>query len=341
MLNAHTHTHTHSIKKGQYRSMIKNEYWADKVEYVVITPPQEFSFQECLVYLGRSNNECLHSLDGDTLHKLIKIGEEPILLKISQNNKDLQRQKTGRTATDSKNIRIEFPVHQPDQDQRAYATNYVWDLLDLARDLTPFYELANQDTLLANLTAKYYGLRIVGIPDLFEALTWAVIGQQINLTFAYTLKRRFVEHFGEQATWAGHTYWLYPRPETISQLDASALTSLQFTRGKADYVIGIAKLMAAGTLSQNQLQDTEDYELIRKALLSVRGVGSWTADYVLMKCFRYPSAFPIADVGLHNALKNQLALDRKPSIDEIVAISAGWSGWEAYATFYLWRSLND
>ncbi|WP_413229458.1 hypothetical protein [Heyndrickxia sporothermodurans] len=61
----------------------------------------------------------------------------------------------------------------------------------------------------------------------------------------------------------------------------------------------------------------------------------------MMKCLNHPSAFPIADVGLHNALKVQLQLERKPTIEEINEFAANWEGWQAYATFYLWRSLYE
>jgi len=61
----------------------------------------------------------------------------------------------------------------------------------------------------------------------------------------------------------------------------------------------------------------------------------------MMKCLRYTDSFPIADVGLHNALKHLLRLERKPSIEKIQALAANWKGCEALATFYLWRSLYD
>lgn len=60
-----------------------------------------------------------------------------------------------------------------------------------------------------------------------------------------------------------------------------------------------------------------------------------------MKCLHQSSAFPIADVGLHNALKVPLGLNRKPTIEEIKEVATNWQGWQAYATFYLWRSLYE
>jgi len=200
--------------------------------------------------------------------------------------------------------------------------------------------MANGDPLLKRLAERYYGLRLIGIPDLFEALAWSVIGQQINLNFAYTLKKRLVEAFGEKVTGDGRDFCLFPSPETVAGLSPETLLKMQFSRNKTEYLVGIARRITSGELSKEIiLKEGNDLNAMRAKLLEIRGVGQWTADYVLMKCFRLPSAFPIGDVGLHNALKIQLGLPQKPSLKEIEKIAAGWKDWEAYATFYLWRSL--
>jgi DNA-3-methyladenine glycosylase II len=58
-----------------------------------------------------------------------------------------------------------------------------------------------------------------------------------------------------------------------------------------------------------------------------------------MRCFRHPRAFPIDDVGLHNAVRLAYQLQDKPAIEELQTLFEPWAGWEAYATFYLWRAL--
>lgn len=300
--------------------------WRENDKYLELITPDQFSFKECLVFLGRSENECLHYILDGCLYKLIKIDEAMILLKIS---------------SEAGILKIEFPDKYPSQIIRTSIAKYIWDLFDLDRDLVNFYSLASKDKVLNMLVNKYYGLRIIGISDLFEALTWAIIGQQINLAFAYTLKKRFVESFGEKIIYNGKDYWIYPEPEVVSKLQVTDLTKLQFTTRKAEYVIGTAKLLASGEISKEELLTIKNYNQVRDILLRIRGVGKWTADYVMMKCLKVPEAFPIADVGLHNALKLQLELDKKPSLDEIERISLNWKGWEAYATFYLWRSLYE
>jgi len=74
-------------------------------------------------------------------------------------------------------------------------------------------------------------------------------------------------------------------------------------------------------------------------LMRLHGVGKWTAEYVCLRCLKDPAAFPVDDVGLQNAIKQQLHLSAKPSVDEIYKFSRHWKNWEAYATFYLWNSL--
>ena len=73
--------------------------------------------------------------------------------------------------------------------------------------------------------------------------------------------------------------------------------------------------------------------------MKVKGIGNWTANYAIMKTFRYADAFPLEDAGLHNALKNQLNLKAKPSLEQVKKIFKKYKGWEAYATLYLWKSL--
>ncbi|RIW34626.1 DNA-3-methyladenine glycosylase 2 family protein [Bacillus salacetis] len=300
--------------------------WKDQGSFIEIFPPADFSFQECLIFLGRSHQEILHRISEGYLYKLIKADDQQILLKIG-------------AAPHS--IKVEFPISEPNQNIREKAADYLLEWFDMDRELKGFYQMAASDEILQAVCANHFGLRIIGIPDLFEALTWAVIGQQINLTFAYTLKKRFVEHYGECLDYEGIVYWLYPEPDIIAELEVEDLRKLQFTNRKAEYIIGIAKSMKAGLLAKKELLQAEDYPQLKETLMKIRGIGGWTADYVMMKCLKHPRSFPIADVGLHNAIKLQKGMERKPTIREIEDMAENWKGWEAYAVFYLWRSLYE
>jgi DNA-3-methyladenine glycosylase II len=300
--------------------------WRDQETEISCTLPIEFSMQQTLFYLTRSINEILHRVQDGKVYKLILLDNEPILIEVG--------------ISEDHRLIIKFINCKPSHQIRIQTALYIWDWFDLETDLTQFYQMAEADPILHKLVKPYFGLRITGIPDLFEALCWAIMGQQINLAFAYTLKKRFVESFGTGLEWEGNQYWLFPTTARIASLAVEDLTKLQLTGKKAEYIIELAKLMLQGELSKQQLMAMDDFKAAEKAMVSIRGIGPWTANYVMMRCLRDKAAFPLEDVGLHNALKRQLQLEQKPSLAEIRKHAKGWAQWEAYATFYLWKSLD-
>ena len=198
--------------------------------------------------------------------------------------------------------------------------------------------MAKKDPVLQSLVKNYRGYRIIGQPDLFESLIWAVLGQQINLAFAYTLKQKFVETFGETIEVNGDRFHLFPTFSIVSRLAPEALLTLQFSRQKAAYTIGIANAFVDGSISKEKIKGLSLNDA-KEELIKIKGIGNWTANYALMKTFRYPDAFPLEDAGLHNAIKNQLHLKAKPKLERVKKIFKKYKGWEAYATLYLWKSL--
>jgi DNA-3-methyladenine glycosylase II len=306
--------------------MVREIEWDEHWEEFRLYVPDEFSFEENLKYLSRSSNECLFKIKDKRIYKALSIENEILLIEVSGEDLD--------------SIRIRFVANPPPPKPiRVAVARYVHDWFDLGRDLRPFYDLAKSDKLLRKAVDSFYGLRTMGIPDLFEALSWGILGQQINLTYAYTLKRRLVEGFGRCVEHEGEAYWVFPAPEDIATLSVSDLEGLRMTVKKCEFLIGVAQLMARGDLTKEQLWNTGNVKVAEKILVQIRGIGPWTANYVLMRCLRFPSAFPIDDVGLHNAIKLQLGTDKKPTKEELMKLSAKWTGWESYATFYLWRFL--
>lgn len=305
---------------------INHERWTE----LTVPAPREFSFAQNWAYLSRSPNECMHHISEGAVSKRIQIGAERAIIVV----------RDGGEAGLSVRVRTNEAAGERTLGSLLDGVQaYVRDWFDLDTDLAPFYEAAERDPLLRLVTGRFYGLRTMGIPDLFEALCWGIIGQQINLAFAYTLKRRFVEAFGEQERLDGKSYSLFPTPEAIARLSPSDLTSLQITGRKSEYLIGTAGLIAEGKLSKEMLLEAGGHREAEKLLVGIRGIGPWTANYVLMRCLRFKESLPIEDVGLHNAIKALLGMDRKPTLAEIREMAKPWAGWESYATFYLWRAL--
>ena len=293
------------------------------MQKISIPTPKEFSYDLSLSFLKRSPREILHRLEGDSVVKALYVADEIVLFRISNGVEALE---------------LEFLTKGISSDTKNQVSEYVVEWFDLETDLKPFYAMAKNDDLLKDLVKKFYGYRIIGQPDLFESIIWAVLGQQINLQFAYTLKQRFVEQFGSHVEIKDQKYYLFPLPEMVANLTADQLLPLQFSRQKAAYTIGIAKAFVDGTISKANLKDLPLKEA-KEELIKVKGIGNWTANYALMKTFRHPDAFPLEDAGVHNAIKNLMNMKSKPSLERVRKIYRKYKGWEAYATLYLWKSL--
>lgn len=290
---------------------------------MTIHTPVEFSFPLCLDFLKRSPKEILHQVKDDSVLKALRIGGEVVVFRVSSEENGLS---------------VSFLTKEPLSEVKKIVADYVREWFDLDTDLKPFYRMAEKDKLLKNLITQFYGYRIVGQPDLFESLIWAVLGQQINLGFAYTLKQRFVQTFGEKLVLDDQDFFLFPSPETVSLISPELLVPLQFSIQKSRYTIAIAEAFSDGTLSKVKLTGLPLPEA-KHQLMKIKGIGNWTANYALMKTFHYPDAFPLEDAGLHNAIKKLKKLDRKPTLPEVVKVFKKYKGWEGYVTLYLWKSL--
>ncbi|EKN68806.1 DNA-3-methyladenine glycosidase [Neobacillus bataviensis LMG 21833] len=294
---------------------------------IIINLPVDFNIKANLGYLERNKNECMFEVENEMITRVIVIGETQTLVKIYVNEQNQMIVTFLKNSRPQKRLELEEVV------------KYIREWFDLDRDLTPFYTMAKADPLLLRPVNEFFGLRLIGVPDLFEALCWGVLGQQINLAFAYTLKSQFVEKFGDSIEWNGKNYWIFPTYEKIAKLTPVDLADIKMTLKKSEYIIGIAQLMARGELSKDKLMKMENLKETEKSLIKIRGIGPWTANYVLMRCLRYPSAYPIDDVGLHNAIKHLTKSEQKPSKEVLLKLALRWEGWQAYATFYLWRVL--
>ncbi len=290
-----------------------------KMTYHLPTPTH-FSFQECLWFLDRNYDDCLHEVTADSVRKLILVQNKPTLIEIKNSNNHL----TINTLTG--------------ENKQDLIIDFVKEWFDIDRDLRPFYELLNTDPTLSYMTTDYHGLRLLGIPDMFEALCWSIIGQQINLTFAYKLKRRFTEHYGSKLTYEAKDYFLFPSPEIVASLKVEDLQPLQFSTRKAEYLIEIAQQFIKGNISKEKLSAMTTPEAI-KALVSVRGIGEWTANYALMKSLKRLECITYGDVGLYNALHQLKGFPKRPSREQLNDFFQQFQRWEAYTVFYLWRSL--
>jgi DNA-3-methyladenine glycosylase II len=162
-----------------------------------------------------------------------------------------------------------------------------------------FAQLLHRDPVIARLDRLYPGLRQARQLDLLAALIRCISAQQVNLRWATTIRRRLAEAFGERHRVGGHEVYALSA-ERLAVADPVEIRSLQFTTRKAEYIVGIAQEIADGRLDLADLVELPDEEVVRR-LTSLRGIGLWTAEWVLARTLGRPHAVA-GDLGVRKAV---------------------------------------
>ncbi|TNE65844.1 MAG: DNA-3-methyladenine glycosylase 2 family protein [Alphaproteobacteria bacterium] len=188
------------------------------------------------------------------------------------------------------------------------------------------------DPRLAPLVAALPGHRVPGTLDGFELALRAILGQQVRVKAATTLFGRFVNSFGKPVdTPFDGLDRVAPTAADLAATDLQHLIDQGLTQRRAETVKTLATAVANGTIL---LEPTSDPARVRAQLLALPGIGPWTADYIAMRAFGDPDAFPHADLGLLKALDAQ-----KPA--DMQAKAESWRPWRAYGAIRLWSSLGS
>ncbi|WP_394188648.1 DNA-3-methyladenine glycosylase family protein [Paenisporosarcina quisquiliarum] len=226
------------------------------------------------------------------------------------------------------------PVFELDGVESEEQMNFVKEIFHFDRSLDPIHEHF-ASTNLSAVFDEHKGTPIVREFSLYATLMKSIIHQQLNLAFAHTLTTRFVHTYGHEIDGV----WFYPKPEKIARLQVEELRELQFSTRKAEYVIGVSQAIASGELNLEKLA-LEDDDTITQTLIKYRGIGPWTAQSFLLFGLGRPNLFPLADIGLQNALKKLWGSTEKPKAEEMSSHFPQWSPFLSYASLYLWRSIE-
>lgn len=184
------------------------------------------------------------------------------------------------------------------------------------------------------------GLRVPLTASPFDAILWAVVGQQVNLKFAFTLMRALVDLCG---TDAGHGMRTMPRARDIAVLSSEALQSRQFSRAKASYVTGVAKAVLEEKICgahESSSVDALPATRVERELMAVRGIGVWSARYIMMRGYGFEDCVPVGDAALERSLMRAFSLEQRPDHEQTELLMARFSPFRTLATFYLWQSLS-
>jgi AraC family transcriptional regulator of adaptative response / DNA-3-methyladenine glycosylase II len=195
-------------------------------------------------------------------------------------------------------------------------------LLDVDADGAAVDRHLARDPALASAVAAAPGVRVPGALDGWELLLRTMVGQQISLPAARTHLSRLVASVGEPVE--GVAGWrLLPTAEVVADRGRDVLTG---PRARVESVVAAAAAVAGGAL---RLSPQRDGARLRGDLLGLRGVGPWTAAYVVMRLCGDPDLLLTTDLVVRQGA-TVLGAD--------LSRSARWSPYRSYATMHLWRA---
>ncbi len=289
-----------------------------------IALPASYSTAPALEYLGRDAKSLTMRVEGKSFATGVRLGGRPAVLRA-----EMRRGRVRAT--------IEGSGRRPlAAGAAAEAHAHLLRLLGLHRDPAPFERSLAAVPRLAPLVAGRAGLRIPQVPDPFDALAWVIVGQQITLGFAFTLRERLVQRAGAPA---GGGLFAPPTAEAVANLDVEALAADQLSRRKAEYLTGVARLVAAGELALDRLAAGSAVRM-ESALLAVRGLGPWSANYLMMRSAGFEDCLPVGDAGLVRGLERFFGLPARPDADATRELMRPFAPYRSWATFHLWQSLK-
>jgi AraC family transcriptional regulator of adaptative response / DNA-3-methyladenine glycosylase II len=281
----------------------------------VLRLPAGYRFREVLDFYGRdplSVSECVFA---NGFRKAMTIGERAALVEV--------RFEDG------------CAVCQVDSTDIFAAHRAVVRMLGIDADAAGFERQFAEDPLLGKVIQRQRGLRIPLTPEPWEAIAWAIMGQQISLRAAVALRRELIGAWG-----AMHRSGLraHPTAAVVAGASVEDLRKLKFSRSKAEYLIGAAQAIASGEFSAGTLRELSARHAAR-VLGSIRGIGPWTVQYAFLRGFGFADCLPSGDAGLARGLERLTGA--RPAEAEIRETMERFAPWRSVATYHVWASLKD
>ncbi|WP_027210566.1 DNA-3-methyladenine glycosylase family protein [Burkholderia sp. WSM2232] len=209
-------------------------------------------------------------------------------------------------------------------------------MFDLHADPRKIGAALAADPWLAPLIEAAPGLRVPGAWSGFELVVRAIVGQQISVKGATTIIGRLVQRAGERIEGHAHenTAWRFPTPKALATVD---LAQIGMPGKRVAALQGFARAVASGDVPLDSAGI--DTDSLRAALLALPGIGPWTVEYVAMRAWRDPDAWPAWDLVLMQSI-----CARDPSLvrpTQQRTRTDGWRPWRAYAAMHLWNEVAD
>lgn len=206
-------------------------------------------------------------------------------------------------------------------------------LFDIDADAGQITKVLRADSQLAPHLGDLKVVRVAGAFNPFEVVVRAVLGQQISVKGATTLAGRVVAKYGEPLERPDGTELTHTFP-SAARLANARIESVGLPKKRGETIRALSRAVASGELDLivgSSLTETLE------TLMEIPGIGPWTANYLAMRVFREPDAFPAGDLVLRKILSSNGEPLRAKALE---SASEQWRPWRAYVTLALWQSVT-
>jgi DNA-3-methyladenine glycosylase II len=207
-------------------------------------------------------------------------------------------------------------------------------MLGLDFYLQPFYALTQNDEAIGPLVRQFSGVKPPRFPTIFEALVNAIACQQVSLGVGIILLNRMAEKFGKAFDDNGTLLYAFPRSEDLLKVSEEEIKLLGFSHQKARAIKELATTFTNNEINIAKLEVMTNQEAV-EYLSTLRGIGRWSAEYVLLRGLGRLDKFPGDDIGAQNNLRRLFQLDHKPGYEEIKNLTSRWHPYEGLVYFHL------
>ncbi len=206
-------------------------------------------------------------------------------------------------------------------------------MLGLDQDIETFEQRYRGHAQLGKLISNQAGLRVPLTATPFEALTWAITGQQISVSAAVSIRRRLIQRVDLRH---GSGLLCSPDAASIAALDDADLRGAGFSTSKAATLLTLSRLVANGELPLESWLTNFQADEVERRLLAVRGIGPWTVSYALLRGFGWLDGSLHGDVAVRRSLQRLLGNDEPLSQEQTRVWLEEFAPWRALVAAHLW-----
>lgn len=306
----------------QLRDHMKRNEETRVIRTVDPTPPFDFALSSHI--LADGDPQIAH-YDGSECRQVLRVGDKLLLATVASAGSVEAPQLLVTFASD----------HALTSSDVIAAHRIISSVFNAQLDVSPFYEATRHDPIMVHLTGKLRGLKNPATATVFDALFDSIVEQQISLTVAHVLQRRVIKTFGDVLLVNGDQYYAFPTPEQLALASVESLRRCGLSRRKAEYITGIAQLIAAREVDLEGLRQYSDVQDILEHLCKLRGVGAWTAELTAIRSLNRFDVIPADDLGLRRWIAHYYCSNRRITSAEARDIAERWGKWKGLASYYM------